>query len=293
MISAIIKKKIKEMLAEDIGTGDVTSNSLINPKIRAASEIVAKENGVLAGAQEAAAVFKEVGVKVRPILTDGADISAGDVIMRAEGQAIKILAAERVALNLLMRMSGIATATRELIKRAKMRNPYVVISATRKTAPLLTYFDKQAVIAAGGSPHRYRLSDQILIKDDHIKIVGSIAEAIRRAKKFGRRGKIEVETTTPEEALEAARASADIVMFDNMKPKEIVRAIKMLKREGLRERVSLEASGGITPDNIGVYAATGVDVISSSYMTMRAPAIDFGMTVRGKGFKLTYAKRSG
>lgn len=155
----------------------------------------------------------------------------------------------------------------------------MIIAATRKTAPLLKYFDKRAVVVAGGSPHRYGLGDQVLIKDNHLKLVGSITEAVRRFKD-GKVKKIEVETTTPEGALEAARAGADIIMLDNMTPYQIAQAVKMLKLVGLRDKVSLEASGGVDPSNVTDFAATGVDVISTSYMTMRSRAIDITLKIR-------------
>jgi nicotinate-nucleotide pyrophosphorylase (carboxylating) len=157
-----------------------------------------------------------------------------------------------------------------------------LISATRKTAPLLTYFDKRAVVVAGGKPHRYTLGEQVLIKDNHLKLVGPIEEALRRAKKSGR-GRIEIEVSKVEDAIRAASAGADIVMLDNMSPAQIRRAIKALERKRLRRKVVLEASGGITPSNVGAFAATGVDVISTSYMTMRAPALDMSLEIRDLG----------
>lgn len=280
MTEAYLRKKIREMLAEDLGKGDVTSNTLIGPRLRARAEVISKQTGVLAGAKEAAMVFREAGVRVKLLRRDGDNIRPGEVIMELEGPARKILAAERVALNLMMRMSGIATATRELIRLARKENPKVVVAATRKTAPLLKYFDKRAVKIAGGSPHRFDLSEQVLIKDNHLRLVGSITAAVRKFKDRGGFGKIEVEATTPEEVLEAARAGADIVMLDNMTPKQILTAIKLLEKEGLRKRVSLEASGGITPANIAEYAATGVETISTSYMTMRSHAVDMALKVK-------------
>ena len=284
MTDAIVRKKIREMLVEDLGSGDVTSETLVHRETKARASVIAKQSGILAGVAEAAIVFKEMRVRVKVLKPDGARVRAGSVIMRLDGPARGILAAERVALNLLMRMSGIATATRELIDRARRRNPKVVIAATRKTAPLLTHFDKRAVKVAGGKPHRYRLSDHILIKDNHIRLVGAIVEAVRHSRKV-KRVKVEVEVNRPADALKAARAGADVVMLDNMSPTDIVRTIKMLKREGLRDKIVLEASGRIDTSNVGDFAATGVDMISSSYMTMRAPALDMSMEVRGKGFK--------
>lgn len=280
MISAFARKKIREMLVEDLGSGDVTSETLVQPKVRARAEVITKQAGVLAGVAEATIAFNEMGVKTITVKSDGAHIKAGDVIMRLEGPAQKILAAERVALNLLMRMSGIATATRDLIDRARRRNPKIAIAATRKTAPLLTYFDKRAVVVAGGKPHRYRLSDHILIKDNHLRLVGSVTEAVRHARRIAPPARIEVEVSKPKEVLGATRAGAGIVMFDNMKPADIKRAIKILEREGLRGRVVLEASGRIEPSNVESFAATGVDVISSGYMTMRAPALDMSLEIK-------------
>ncbi|MFH1821893.1 MAG: carboxylating nicotinate-nucleotide diphosphorylase [Methanobacteriota archaeon] len=280
MTKAEVRKKIKYMLAEDLGKGDVTSNTLFPPELKVRAEVIVKQKGILAGVEEAAMVFKEVGVKAKILCRDGTSVSPGDVILSLDGPARKILAAERVALNLMMRMSGIATTTRELIKIARRKNPKVIIAATRKTAPLLKYFDKRAVVVAGGSPHRFGLDDQVLIKDNHLRLVSSITEAVRKFKARDKSWKIEVETTTPEEALEAASASADIVMLDNMTPSQIARAVRMLENQGLRKKVSLEASGGIDPSNVADFAATGVDVISTSYMTMRSNAIDMSLKIR-------------
>jgi len=278
MTKGLVRRKIREMLAEDVGRIDVTSEALISPKAIAKAKIIAKQSGILAGVSEAALVFKEMGVNVKVLKSDGERIKNESVIMHLVGPARGILAAERVALNLLMRMSGIATATKELMDRARRKNPKVVIAATRKTAPLLTYFDKRAVIVAGGKPHRYSLSDHILIKDNHIRLVGDVVEAVHRSRKF--RGiEVEVEVRKPEHALLAARAGADVVMFDNMTPAEIRRAIRMLEKEDLRKKVVLEASGRIEPSNVGDYAATEVDMISSSYMTLRAPALDMSLEI--------------
>ncbi|MEW6222443.1 MAG: carboxylating nicotinate-nucleotide diphosphorylase [Candidatus Hadarchaeota archaeon] len=280
MIDRVVKKKIKEMLAEDIGEGDVTSDSIIKPGARASAKIIAKQPGILAGVAEASMVFKELDVAVKKIQPDGSKIRAGGVVMRLDGPARGIFAGERVALNLLMRMSGIATATREMVNLAKKKNPRVLVASTRKTAPLLTRFDKWAVAMGGGATHRYSLSDHVLIKDGHLKLVGSIGGAVRRAKKAVKWGKVEVEVKTAGEAIEAVKSGADVVMFDNMTPIDVKKAVQLLKRKGLRLRVLLEASGGIDPTNIEEYAATGVDIISSSYMTMRAPALDMSLEIK-------------
>ncbi len=292
MTRVFVRKKIREMLVEDIGSGDVTSKALLPPKYKTKAKIIAKQSGVLAGINEAMVAFDEAGVQTKALKSDGQQIKTGDVILRLKGPAMGILAVERVALNLLMRMSGIATATRQLIDRAKKKNSDIVIAATRKTAPLLTYFDKRAVQVAGGKPHRYKLSDHILIKGNHLRLVGSVSKAVLQAREDSQVEKLEVEVNNPDDAYEAARAGADMVMFDNMKPANIIRAIKILKRGGLRDRVILEASGGIDLSNVESYVATGVDVVSSSYITMRAPALDMRLEIKSKDFKLAANRRN-
>lgn len=280
MIDPLARQKIREILAEDIGSGDVTTEALVSTKVTAKAQIIAKQSGILAGVVEAVAAFDEMGVQAKALKSDGQRIEPGDVIMELKGPARGILAAERVALNLLMRMSGVATATREMIDQARKRNPKVIIAATRKTAPLLTYFDKRAVKVAGGEPHRYKLDEQVLIKDNHLKLAGSIAQAVRQACKAAKGKKIEVEVGKLQDACEAARAGADVVMLDNMSPADIAQTIKALQKERLRNRVTLEASGRIDLSNVGNFASTGVDMISSSYMTMRAPALDMSLEIR-------------
>lgn len=272
------KQKIRRMLDEDIGSGDVTSKAVIPQGATSESEVIAKQSGILAGVAEASAAFEEMGAKVEAIKGDGDRVNSGDVVMGVEGPAYGILAAERTALNLLARMSGIATATREMIDRASEVNSKVQIAATRKTAPLLRWFDKKAVEIAGGEPHRFNLEDFILVKDNHLKIVGSAAEAVERARESNPSEKIEVEVDSLEGALEAA--DADVIMLDNMSPIEIGNVIEELGKAGMRDELIIEASGGINPANVGEYASTDVDIISSSYMTMQAPALDLSLEIK-------------
>ncbi len=280
MISHAAREKIKRMLAEDLGAGDITSEALIPPKTKVVAELVAKQAGVLAGAEEAAMVFERNRVHSEILVSDGKRIEPGDVLLRLEGSARGVLAAERMALNLLMRMSGIATATRKMLDKAREGRKDIVIAATRKTAPLLTIFDKRAVLIAGGEPHRYNLDDFILIKDNHLKLTGSVTEAVRLARKSRGSKKIEVEVSGPEEAREAAEAGADVVMLDNVRPVVVKRTVKVLREAGLRDKVGIEASGGIDPSNVKWYAVAGADVVSSSYMTLRAPALDMALKIR-------------
>lgn len=279
------------MLADDIGFADVTSEALVPTRAIAIAEIVTRQSSILAGVEEAASAFEELGVRVKATKVEGKTIKAGDVLMRLEGRARSIFAAERVALNLLMRMSGVATATREMLKLARKVNPKVVVAATRKTLPRFSYFDKRAVRAGGGDPHRFGLDDCVLIKSPHIKLTGSVKEAVKRARRASFTKKIEIEVSNAKDALEAARSGADIVMLDNMSPTEVKRAIELLKRAGLRERVLIEASGGIKPANVTSYVATGVDIVSSSYMTFKAPALDMNLEILSKGFKPAAGRR--
>ena len=271
---------MREALAEDIGMGDLTSELVVPEGAWAEAEVVAKEGGILAGVREARMAFELLGARVLEAMGDGAPIKPGDVVLRVEGPARALLAAERTALNFLMRMSGIATATAELLRRARRANPRVRVAATRKTAPGLRELDKRAVRLGGGDTHRLRLDDCVLIKDNHIAVVGSIEEAIRKAREgVSFTKKIEVEVSRPEEAVLAARAGADIVMLDNFTIGEVRRALELLERAGLRHKVLVEASGRITPDNVADYAGAGVDIISSGYITHSARSLDFSMRI--------------
>ncbi|MEM2908085.1 MAG: carboxylating nicotinate-nucleotide diphosphorylase [Candidatus Hadarchaeales archaeon] len=286
MINIQARKKIEEMLSEDIGYGDLTTEALVPPDVTITAKIIAKQRGILAGMIEAATAFGITGAHAEPLKSEGDLIMPGEIVMRVKGPARSILTAERTALNLLMRMSGVATATREMVERARKVKPDIIIAATRKVVPLFAYFDKRAVKLGGGDTHRFRLDDCVLIKDNHIKLVGGIAEAVRRAKEAGFSKKIEIEVNNPKEALEATKAGADIIMFDNMTPAEISHAVKLLAELKLREKVLLEASGEINPENVTEYAASGIDIISSSYMTFRAPALDMSLEI-DKDFKLS------
>ena len=276
----LVEKKVREALEEDVGFGDITSQLIVPEDVEAVAEVVAKETGILAGVEEARLALELLGARVVWSMEDGSSIRPGDVVLRAEGPARALLAAERTALNFLMRMSGIATATAELVELAKRARPGVRVAATRKTAPGLRFFDKKAVEIGGGDTHRLRLDDCVLIKDNHVAVVGSVAEAVRRARKaVSFTKKVEVEVSTPEEAVEAARAGADIIMLDNFPPEEVERAIELLEEAGLRSSVIVEVSGRIGPDNIADYASKGVDIISSGYLTHSARALDFSMRV--------------
>ena len=283
MIDArILARKILEWIEEDAPFGDITTRLVIPRDARVRGEVVVKsEWGIASCVEEIAAALNVLGIDARPVVGSGSRVSRGDVVMVLEGYARDVLLVERTVLNLLMMLFGIATATHAMVVEARSVNPRVRIAATRKTPPGLRELVKLAVAHGGGDTHRFSLSDAIIIKDNHIAVVGSVRRAIelaRAGKSFIHR--IEVEVSSAEQGLEAAEAGADVVMLDNVSPQEVSRFVKMLELRGLRDRVLVEASGGIDLRNVREYAAADPDVISSSFITMRAPPIDMSLEVR-------------
>jgi len=276
----IIEKKLYEFLKEDLGQGDITTGILIPDNIDVKAEIIAKESGIIAGVEEAKILLESLGIKVKAKIKDGQKISRGKTILMLEGHAKTILATERTLLNLISRMSGIATQTNKLIKKVRAAGYKTKIACTRKTAPGLEYFDKKAVWLGGGDPHRLHLDDMILIKDNHVTVIGNIKEAIKTAKKktlFSK--KIEVEVSSVNEAVEAARAGADIIMLDNFTPKDVKKTVEKLRKERLRGKVLIEASGKINEENILEFAAAGVDIISLGSLTHSVKALDISLEI--------------
>lgn len=279
--SRIIEEKLRSFLKEDLGQGDITTHLLIPEKVIVQAEIIAKETGVAAGIEEALILLEGLGIKAKPLVKDGQKIAKGKVLIKIEGNAKNVLALERTVLNLLARMSGIATFTNRIVRKIRKAGYKTVIACTRKTAPGLEYFDKKAVLLGGGDTHRLHLDDMVLIKDNHIAIVGNVKEAVKLAKKqasFSK--KIEVEVSDVNEAIEAAKAGADIIMLDNFTPEKVKDAINRLKRENLRDKVLIEASGGINEKNIVNFAAAGVDIISLGALTHSAKALDINLEIR-------------
>ncbi len=278
MLTPTERKKIALALEEDIGFCDITTEYLkIDNDVKA--QIVAKSNGIIAGVEEACFAFEYLGASAKALKEDGDTVRKGDIVIEIEGNAKAILAAERTALNFLMRMSGIATAAKTALNKAREVNPDIVVVETRKGTPCFINFEKKAIRVAIGNSHRFRLDDCVLIKDNHIAILG-LEESIKRAKgnaSFTK--KIEVEVNSVEQAIKAAKLGVDIIMLDNMKPSEIKDAVEKLEKLGLRKQVILEASGGITLDNIKEYAKTGVDVISLGYITHSAKSLDFSLRI--------------
>jgi nicotinate-nucleotide pyrophosphorylase (carboxylating) len=266
-------------LAEDIGYGDITTNALIDSKQKAEARLVCNENAVVAGIEEALILLELAGCQGMAAARDGYRVKAGTIIVSARGPARALLSVERTLLNIVAHMSGVATATADLVSIAKKESRGKVrIACTRKTLPGLRYFEKRAVELGGGDTHRLRLDDAVLIKDNHLELAGSVGACVRKAKeRVSFTKKVEVEVTTADQAVEAAQAGADIVLMDNMTPKEVGISMTLLMSKGLRDRVRVEASGGIRRENLASYAKTGVDVISVGAITHSARAIDISL----------------
>jgi nicotinate-nucleotide pyrophosphorylase (carboxylating) len=277
----ILEEKLWKMLAEDIGQGDITTALIVPAESTAEAEVIAKESGVVAGIEEGKILLESLGLKVQTLVTDGEKIKDKQVLMRISGDAKTILSAERTFINILSRMSGIATATRKLTEKIKKAGLKTRVACTRKTAPGLLYFDKKAVLIGGGDTHRLHLDDMILIKDNHIALAGSVGEAVEKVReKVSFSKKIEVEVTRVEDVLAAAKAGVDIIMLDNFSPKQIEKAIKSLKKAGFLGEILLEASGGITAQNILAFASTAIDIVSLGELTDSIKALDISLEVK-------------
>ena len=275
----VLEEKLKQLLAEDVGQGDVTSAAVVPAGLMVEAAVVAKEAGIAAGIEETAILAESLGLSVKTEVVDGDEIKNGKVILRISGDAQAILSAERTMLNLLSRMSGIATATRRVVEKLRKAKATAKIAATRKTAPGLLYFDKKAVLIGGGDPHRLHLDDMILVKDNHIVITGSVEDAVKKAKAASFSKKIEVEVTSATDVLKAAEAGADIIMLDNFSPKQIREAVEALKKAGFFGKILVEVSGGITAENLLEYASAQVDTISMGALTHSAKALDISLEV--------------
>ncbi len=268
----VVEKFLRYYIEEDSFYGDATPV----PETFVKAEIVAKESFVLSGVEIACLCFEICGSEAKPLSRDGAEVRRGDTVVEVEGMSGDVLLAERTALNILQRMSGIATATKKLVELVK---PYGVrVAATRKTTPGFRLFEKLAVIHGGGDTHRMSLSDCVLVKDNHIAVAGGVRKALELAKNTSFTKKVEVEVSNLKDALEAVKCGADIIMLDNMSVEDVRKAVREIRK--ISENVVIEVSGGITPDNAEGYARTGVDVISSGYITHSARSVDVSMRIK-------------
>jgi len=270
-----IKKELLRFISEDIQGGDITSVLLPKKKIKA--KIISRQEGVLAGVKFAGDIFRLKGCNVKIIKKDGAKLKSNQIILQISGNAGTVLSCERTALNLLSRMSGIATQTNFLVSKIRKINTKTKLYSTRKTAPGLRFFDKEAVKIGGGHKHRMSLNDMIMIKDNHLLVSNSMEDIIKNARK--RHKHVEVEVENQRDAILAANSGATIVMLDNFSPVQIKKTITALQKKKLRNKVKLEASGGINSKNISAYAKTGVDIISVGSITNSVKGLDLSLEV--------------
>lgn len=264
---------------EDIGVEDITTNSIIKKNMKASAKILAREEGIIAGVRIAEEIFKDFNLECITYKDDGEKVAKDECVMRIKGNARKILTLERSVLNIMMRMSGIATITNKIVNKVKSVNPKVIVACTRKTTPGMQWLEKLAVKIGGGDTHRFRLDDCAMIKDNHLALVGLEKAMKMLKKKVSFTKKIEVEVENINDAILAAKLGADIILLDNMSPKEIKMVINELKKRNLRNKVILEASGNIKPNIVQDYARTGVDVISLGFITHSAPALDLSLEI--------------
>ena len=270
-----VKKELLRFLAEDAHSYDITSALLPNQKINA--QIISRDDGMIAGIKFAKDIFKLKRIHVKPFKKDGSKVRANQKILQISGNSRDILSCERTVLNLLSRMSGIATQTNFLVTQIKKFSKKTKLYSTRKTAPGLRYFDKEAVKIGGGYKHRLSLNDMIMIKDNHLLLSNSMEDLIKKARRKHKR--VEVEVENQNDSILAAKCGATIVMLDNFSPTQIKKTIASLERKKLRGKVQLEASGGINAKNITAYAKTGVDMISVGSITNSVKGLDLSLEV--------------
>jgi nicotinate-nucleotide pyrophosphorylase (carboxylating) len=272
----LIEPVVRAALVEDLGrAGDVTTDAIVPEEARIEAIVVARQEGVLAGLEAALLAFELVdpGLEIEALCRDGARIGRGETVARIAGLARPVLAVERTALNFLCRLSGVATATRALVDAIGGSKARIV--CTRKTTPLLRTLEKEAVRLGGGANHRFGLDDAMLIKDNHVALAGGIKPALERAQRqAGHLVKIELEVDALDQLAEALAVGVDAVLLDNMNLETLSRAVTMVAG-----RAVTEASGRISPGTAAAVAATGVDLISSGWITHSAPILDLGLDV--------------
>lgn len=275
MNPTLFKKIITDALEEDLGMGDLTTDSIFEEGQIATGTFKMKADGVLAGLHALEVAYQTYGsdVHVKLLKQDSDTVSKGDVIAEVEGPVGALLSCERVILNLIQHLGGIATQTREIIDL--LGDKSIMITDTRKTLPGLRGVQKYAVTCGGGKNHRFRLDDAVMIKDNHIKAAGSITEAVNTVRaKIGHMVKVEVETESREQVLEATQAGADVIMLDNRSPEEVKELTSLIP-----DGIVVEVSGGITPDTIGSYKYCGADVISLGWLTHSVKALDISFNL--------------
>lgn len=274
-----LRESLVRFLREDIGQGDLTSQYTVDEDLKSSSLIICKsEIAIVAGLDEAKIIFDICNCDSKALVNDGDIVKRGIRVMKINGNTRAILKAERTALNLIMRMSGIATDTKKFVDIVKTVSKDIKVMGTRKTAPGLRYFDKKSIKLGGGHSHRNTLDELILIKDNHLAVTTSIQSAISNARlKAGKNMMIECEVSNTKSSVEAIKSGADIIMLDNFTPEMAQKTISYLRKSGLREKVLIEISGGVNISNIKDYALALPDMISIGSLTHSSNSIDFSM----------------
>jgi len=278
-----LRDSLVNFLGQDVGMGDVTSEIVLPPDLCAHAVITCKsdKSAIVAGLEEAGILFDICNCRVQTLVRDGCQVQNGSIVMTISGRALAILKAERTALNLIMRMSGIATETRRLVDIVGKVNRSIKVACTRKTAPGLRSFDKKAVVLGGGMAHRNKLDQMVLIKDNHLVLALSIEQAIGQArKKMNGSSLLECEVKNLAEMVCALKAGSDIIMLDNFSLDQAKAAMTEIKKIGGRRRIKVEISGGIDPQNIVDYAKLHPDIISLGCLTHSPTAIDFSLEIK-------------
>jgi nicotinate-nucleotide pyrophosphorylase (carboxylating) len=280
------QNRISSYLEEDFGSGDITSEVLVPRDFNAEAEVWCKETTgsvVICGLEEACMALEICGCSTKKLVEDGSIVTNNQQVLAVKGDARAILKAERTALNMLMRMSGVATESRKYCALLKKLGVDTQITATRKTSPGMRIFDKKAVMIGGGYPHRMGLHDMILIKDNHIEIVGDASDCVNKARRqVGKKREIECEVRSEDELISVVLAGADIVMLDNFSVENARHAMFKLRESGLRNHVKVEISGGINESNFQDFAQLNPDFLSVGSMTHSTKAVDFSLIVKCK-----------
>lgn len=265
----VIERKIREFIEEDCNFSDISSFTAIDDLSKVSARIIAKSDGYISGLEELGILYNLLHVSVDLLKKDGDKVVESDIIATLNGPAQSILLGERTTLNLLTHMSAITTTTHAFVELIKKSGKKVKIACTRKTLPGLRIFEKKAVYLGGGETHRFSLDDMILLKDTHLKYyngnVNALLKQVKEKASFTK--KIEIEVEKVPDVIKAAKSQADIIMLDNMNPQEVQKAIDLLKKNNLRDKVIVEVSGGISFENILDYVSLEPDIISSSEIT--------------------------
>jgi nicotinate-nucleotide pyrophosphorylase (carboxylating) len=276
-----LRESLIRFLREDIGQGDLTSQYIVDEDSESSSFIICKsELAVVAGLEEAHTMFDICNCESNALVKDGDIIKNGRNVMKINGNTRSILKAERTVLNLIMRMSGIATETKKFVDAVRAVSNDIKITGTRKTAPGLRFFDKKSIVLGGGYGHRNSLDEMILIKDNHLAVTNSIRHSVSMARlKAGKNIIIECEVSDIRSSVEAIKGGVDIIMLDNFSPQKAQKTISYLERSGLREKILVEISGGVNLSNIKDYASALPDMISVGSLTHSSKSVDYSMKI--------------